>query len=436
MGYLHPLSSVLRSPRAVQRQRAPLRAHGWRARPARSQLARGPGALPAWLARACCAPPTATPPARRAAGREASGIVMESRCDRVKLLASHSALSTPPLRDEVPGDARKQCEPAPVVLVNSDQPQMAAASILAPPGNRNAAAASRLIGRTLRDTYRILDLLDEGGMGIVFLAEHVRLHRRVAVKLLAGHLANQEQALARFQREAEVISQLQHPHIVSVLDFDRTDAGEPYLVMELLQGESLEERLARERLLPADEAVAVACQVADGLGAAHRASIVHRDLKPANVFLVYMDEEGAFVKLLDFGISKVASRSTHLTGEHEIVGTPNYMSPEQASGGTALVDHRGDQYSLAVITFEMLTGQLPFTGKTVPHLLQRVLSDPPPSLASTAPHLPQSLDPVLQRALSKQPAERYTHIGEFAAELARAIDQGAWRQPRYARTVR
>src|SRR3954463_1420569 len=158
-----------------------------------------------------------------------------------------------------------------------------------------------LIGLTLRGTYRILSALDQGGMGLVFEAEHTRLRRRVAVKVLARHLTSDTQALARFNREAEIISQLDHPHIVQILDFDTTEQGEPYIVMELLKGESLSDRLERDGCLSIRDAARSVQQVASGLFAAHQAEIVHRDLKPANIFLTET-VEGTRVKLLDFGI--------------------------------------------------------------------------------------------------------------------------------------
>ncbi|HEX2673952.1 MAG TPA: serine/threonine-protein kinase, partial [Polyangiaceae bacterium] len=206
-----------------------------------------------------------------------------------------------------------------------------------------------LIGQTLRGTYRILSTLDQGGMGLVFEAEHTRLRRRVAVKVLAQHLTTDTQALARFNREAEIISQLEHPHIVQVLDFDTTEQGEPYIVMELLKGESLSERLERDGCLSIEESARVVHQVASGLFAAHQASIVHRDLKPANIFFTHLPGQGRVVKLLDFGISKRVGGGRSLTGEFDVLGTPDYMAPEQALGKTANVDPRGDQYALAVI---------------------------------------------------------------------------------------
>ncbi|MDF3067113.1 MAG: putative serine/threonine protein kinase [Polyangiaceae bacterium] len=262
--------------------------------------------------------------------------------------------------------------------------------------------------------------LDQGGMGMVFEAEHARLRRRLAVKVLAQHLAKDAHALARFNREAEIISQLQHPHVVQVTDFDTTEQGEPYLVMELLTGESLATRLERERCITISDAVRIAHQVSSGLAAAHSANIVHRDLKPANIFLTQVAGHGTVVKLLDFGISKRVGASKGLTGEYDILGTPDYMAPEQALGKTALVDHRGDQYALAVITFEMLTGRTPFTGDDVMDVLRQVISAEPPIIEELAPHVPPGAGEVLRRAMSKDPDMRFASITDFAAALLRS----------------
>lgn len=289
-----------------------------------------------------------------------------------------------------------------------------------PAPNDDAQLPHPLLGTTLRGTYRILRTLDQGGMGMVFEAEHVRLRRRLAVKVLAQHLAKDAHALARFNREAEIISQLQHPHVVQVTDFDTTEAGEPYLVMELLAGESLAARLERERCLPVADAVSLAHQVSSGLAAAHAANIVHRDLKPANIFLTHVAGQGTLVKLLDFGISKRAGGGTGLTGEYDILGTPDYMAPEQALGKTAQVDHRGDQYALAVITYEMLAGRTPFAGDDVMDVLRQVISTEPPPIEQLAPHVSPDIGDVLRRALAKSPEQRFPSIKEFSQALLRA----------------
>jgi len=277
-------------------------------------------------------------------------------------------------------------------------------------------------------------------MGTVFEAQHVRLKRPVAVKVMAGHLAEDENALARFTREAEIISQLHHPHVVQVLDFDTTDDGKPYLVMELLKGRPLDAVMQRHNQLGIGPATRVAVQAASALSAAHAAGIVHRDLKPANIFLVDTGDQ-LFVKLLDFGISKKAEAETRqgarkLTGEFDILGTPEYMAPEQALGKTAAVDARGDQYALAVILYEMLTGRVPFTADDVMELLQRVIRDVPVPPSTLRDDIPTGIDAVLLRAMSKDPESRFDTISEFAEALeVAASDVKLGSSPNLGRTT-
>jgi serine/threonine protein kinase len=285
-----------------------------------------------------------------------------------------------------------------------------------------------MVGVVLGGAYQITGLLAEGGMGSVYEARHLRLNKRVAVKLLARDLAANREALARFHREAEVTSQLGHPHLVSVLDFGTTDEGKPYLVMERLEGEDLERRLLRDKCLPLGAVVAITKQVASALGAAHAAGIVHRDLKPANLFLVKVtDDEDDFVKVLDFGISKVKAGRTKLTQGTSVLGTPEYMSPEQANGLVEDIDHRVDQWSLACIVWEMLTGHSPFVADDVSAVFYRIINADPHPLSSLAPGLPPTIEPVLRRALSKQVADRYPSIKEFSrmfesAALGRSVE--------------
>lgn len=304
------------------------------------------------------------------------------------------------------------------------RPPLGGASAVVPEGAgpRHSAQvhASATIGRVLRDTYRILAPLQEGGMGKVFAAEHVRLHRRVAVKFLARHLAGDQSALARFQREAEIVSQLHHPHIVHILEFDATPEGQPYIVMEFLHGESLADRLDRGRILPVNDVVQIIAQIASGLQLAHTTGIVHRDLKPANVFLLNMPDSSCFAKLLDFGISKPATGGARVTREFDVLGTPDYMAPEQASGHTALVDHRADQFALAVMAYETLSGTMPFRGDSVATLLTAVINEQPAPLTEVAPLLRPEMTPVVLRALAKDPNARFDTIAEFASALAQA----------------
>ena len=287
-----------------------------------------------------------------------------------------------------------------------------------------------LVGTVLRGTYEVKRLVDRGGMGIVFEGEQVRLRRKVAIKVLPVHLAQDPQALLRFQREAELVSLLQHPNVVQIVDFDTTERGEPYIVMEFLAGESLELRLLRQRVLSLPHAVRVATQVASGLAAVHEAQIVHRDLKPANIFLTDLSE-GVHIKLLDFGIGKRLGGQQRLTGENDVMGTPDYMPPEQAQGRTAHVDQRGDQYSLAVIVYEMLAGHGPFQGDMMA-VLEQVIRSEPPRVEDFVPGLPAGVGPVLRRAMAKTPAERFDTIMDFANALSTAAAEGAPSSPPFA----
>lgn len=279
--------------------------------------------------------------------------------------------------------------------------------------------AGELVRQTLRGTYHILEVLDEGGMGRLYRAEHIRLHRPIAVKVLAQHLAHDSGALTRFHREAEIVSQLHHPHIVHILDFDTTESGAPYIVMELLQGESLAKRLDRERMLPMADIVQIVAQIASALNLAHQQGIVHRDLKPDNVFLLKVDADQVFVKLLDFGISKSTSAAAKVTREFDVLGTPDYMAPEQAVS-TARADHRADQFALASMTYEMITGRMPFVADSIPELLRKVVHDDPPPASLYAPGLGPLVDKVLLRAMSKSPDERFSSVQDYAYALAQA----------------
>jgi serine/threonine-protein kinase len=255
-------------------------------------------------------------------------------------------------------------------------------------------------------------------MATVYEAEHVRLHRRVAVKVLSPALLSSPEVLARFHQEAQIMSQIEHPHVVTVLDFDVSERGEPYLVLELLHGESLADRLNRQSPLPIDVSVDIAVQIASGLSAAHRAAVVHRDLKPDNVFLVGGADDTVFAKLLDFGISKRLGSQRHLTQARQLLGTPEYMAPEQAMGRADQVDARTDEYALALVTYEMLTGEQPFAHDKLEEALRRVLKVSPAPPSHVAAWVPKEVDGVLLRALSKAPADRFATVAEFANALA------------------
>ena len=277
-----------------------------------------------------------------------------------------------------------------------------------------------LVGVVLEGAYRITRLLGEGGMGAVYEAVQLRLNKRVAVKLMARDLAANREALARFHREAEITSHLGHPHLVTVFDFGQAESGEPYLVMEYLEGEDLDHRLRRVGRLPIETVVHVVRQVASALNAAHDQGVVHRDLKPGNVFLVQVPGEPDFVKVLDFGISKMKAARTQLTSASTVMGTPNYMSPEQATGMLDDIDHHADQWALACIAWEMLLGRGPFVADDPAALLYQIINLDPHPLAPRVPGLPSAVETALRRALRKKPAERFSSMREFSRELEAA----------------
>ena len=284
-----------------------------------------------------------------------------------------------------------------------------------------ADVAKALVGAVLEGVYRIERLLGEGGMGAVFEATHLRLGKRMAVKVMARELAANPEALARFHREAVVTSGLGHPHIVQVFDFSTTPTGEPFLAMEFLEGEDLDHRLHRAGRLPAATVVHITKQVASALAATHAKTIVHRDLKPANIYLLEVAGETDFVKVLDFGISKVRAGTTKLTQSAAVMGTPKYMSPEQALGKVDEIDERTDQWALACIAWECLSGEGPFVGENVPSILFQVVHEPPPTLLPKVPGLHPQVEAILLRALSKNKNDRFPSVDDFAAALETAI---------------
>ncbi len=280
------------------------------------------------------------------------------------------------------------------------------------------------LGTILGDAYRLVRRLADGGMGTVYEAEQLRLRRRFAVKVMARELATNREALTRFHREAEILAQLAHPHIVQIADFGTAPAGQPYLVMEYLDGEDLERRLRRTGRLPLAEVVHIVRQIGSALAATHGRGIVHRDLKPANVFLLDIEGEPDFVKVVDFGISKQKNADIKLTRTSSLMGTPHYMAPEQVSGNLDAVDHRTDQWALACIAWEMLSGHPPFDGKEITALFYNVVHAPPGPLAGRVNGLPPDVEAVLRRALSKRPADRFASVTACSRAFEAAATPG------------
>ena len=269
------------------------------------------------------------------------------------------------------------------------------------------------IGSELADTYRITRLLGRGGMAFVYEAVHVRLPTRMAVKVITGDTGADPRFLQRFRQEAEILARLRHPHVVHVSDWNMTEQGQPYLVMELLEGEDLSQRLRRTGAMPLEEALPIFLQIGDALQAAHDQDVIHRDLKPANVFLLSKGAFRNYVKVLDFGIAKALNgRSGLRTKNAELLGTPAYMSPEQVRGSADAASIRSDQFALALILYELLAGRPAFyvAGDDMLQTLSRVLLEEPPPLAPYP-----NLDAVLRRALSKDPAARFSSVRDFVS---------------------
>jgi eukaryotic-like serine/threonine-protein kinase len=279
-----------------------------------------------------------------------------------------------------------------------------------------------LIGTLAAGKYRIDALLGRGGMGAVYQATHQAIGKRVALKFLWRDAARDADAVTRFQREAEAASRVESAHIVQIFDSGATDDGLPFLVMELLTGEDLRTRLRREGRLGLAEAIHVAGQVARGLIRAHEAGIVHRDLKPDNIFLCRRDDDPVFVKIVDFGISKVARGNagpTTLTRRGVVLGTAFYMSPEQARAYQD-VDGRTDLFSLGAILYEMLTGRPPHTGPAYEAVLIDICTQDAPDVRTLAPDVPASVAMVVARALERDRDERFQSAAEFYDALALA----------------
>jgi len=275
------------------------------------------------------------------------------------------------------------------------------------------------VGGVVGETYRVTRLLGRGGMGAVWAAEHVRLPgRQVAVKVLLSPGVAEGEPFARFRREAEIASRLGHPNIVQVLDFNTLPAGEPYIVLELLEGETLAQRLQRGPL-ELDEALLVARQVGSALQAAHRVGVVHRDLKPDNVFLCAPREEasGVQAKVLDFGISKIRGSQTVATQDAVLMGTPQYMAPEQALGRNTAIDARTDVFALGAIAYEMLGGRPAFAGSSLAEVVYKVVHGQPQPLAQLRAGLPLNILSAVDRALQKDPLHRPADVSTFIDEL-------------------
>ena len=260
-------------------------------------------------------------------------------------------------------------------------------------------------------------------MGAVYEASHMRVQRQFAIKVLNVKLVTAPQIIARFEREAMIGSRLGHDHIVAVTDFNHTEEGYPFLVMELCKGANLHDALKRDGAFSPVRAVSTARQVCLALTAAHGEGVVHRDLKPANIFLCSRQGGGELVKVMDFGISKVLTSDSIQTSHSSVLGTPSYMAPEQVERGARNVDHRSDIFAMGLVLYHMLSGKMPFEGQNIHSILFQVLNEDPPPLAQFVPSLPPGLDRIVERAIRKQKSERYQSAEEMLNDLASVMGE-------------
>ena len=283
------------------------------------------------------------------------------------------------------------------------------------------------IGRTIKGRYQIIKKLGEGGMGAVYLAEQISMARKVALKVLQGNYARDEEFIGRFRREARLAASLNHPYIVTVYDFDQGDDGALFIAMEYIDGKSLTEVIRRDGPLDIGRAARLGIQITEGLAAAHRSGVIHRDIKPDNIMVVGA-EDVEMVKLMDFGIARLrdSGSMSRLTRAGVIMGTPAYMAPEQAEG--AEVSERTDIYALGIVLYEMLSGSVPFRASTPGAVLVKQIQERPLALRTLRREIPAAIESTVMQALEKDPSKRQRDMREMAHGLKR-IERPAADEP-------
>ena len=282
-----------------------------------------------------------------------------------------------------------------------------------------------MVGKTISH-YKITEKLGSGGMGIVYKAQDLKLDRFVALKFLPPHLTTSEDEKQRFIHEAKAASALDHNNICAIHEIDETEDGQLFISMAYYEGETLDKQI-KEKPLPIEDAIDIAIQIAQGLTKAHEKEIVHRDIKPANIMLT----ADAVVKILDFGLAKLSTQ-TKLTKESTTLGTVSYMSPEQAKGED--VDYRTDIWSLGVIIYEMLSGQLPFKGEYESAVIYSILNDTQESVTGLRTGVPMELERIINKCLNKNPSDRYQHVDDLIVDLRRSALKTSQTKPEISTT--
>jgi len=290
---------------------------------------------------------------------------------------------------------------------------------ICPTGKKKIEQSMKYLGRNIKGKYNVVRVIGEGGMGTVYEVKHLSLEKKFAMKLLHPALSKDQETLIRFKREAKAAAQLGHGNIVTVTDIDEDEEGTPFMIMELLEGENLCDRLIRQKKLPIKEGIDIMLQVLVALNETHSKGIIHRDLKPENIFLVKFGGRDDWVKILDFGLVKFKEtpQGTSLTKKGMILGTPFYMAPEQFQKG-ALIDGRTDLYACGVILYRIFTGKLPFESPTIPGLIYAILNNDPIHPCDIQPDIPRQLGDIIVKSMAKKIDERFQNALEMAKIIA------------------
>ncbi len=328
--------------------------------------------------------------------------------------------------DEILGDTMDNAPVPP------SKPQAAPPMMPPPPVSRDRGIPApikrkhhnveELEGEKISDRYLVLRRVGKGGMGVVYLAQQTNLNRDVCIKVLNPALIDDESAVVRFEREARGLSRLQHPNIVTIFDYGR-DEDLAYIVMEYAQGETLSKYIKRESPLHIDSFITIAVQILKGIGEAHKLGLIHRDIKPANIMLCELEGQPNFVKILDFGLAKLAQGQEDVTKEQQLVGSASYMAPEQILQG--LSDARTDVYALGVMFYQMLAGKKPFVGPNDNIILYKHVNEQPAPLSGLLKHdqeVPDTLCRVIEQALSKDPNKRPQTASAFLDAISEALE--------------
>jgi serine/threonine protein kinase len=321
---------------------------------------------------------------------------------------------------ELDGTQSVETQIVPVLPPATSTAQIAADDRLL--GADSEAPYSDLIGKTIDKKYLIQSVLGEGGMAVVYRAHHVQMERTVVIKVMQGWLLSNRNSVERFERECKLTAKLNHPNIVSVYDVGLINGKEPYLVMEYIKGESLADKIHNSGALPYATTANIIIQICRGLQEAHTSGIIHRDLKPDNVLLQHKSDRPDWVKIVDFGISNFVHGSKKLTKTGRMVGTPEYIAPEQLKDRP--IDMRTDLYGIGIMMFEMLTGRVPFDGESAESILMKHLLEDAPTMAEVRPELAENnlFQPIVDKLLKKNPDDRYQTATELRLDVEHALN--------------